>query len=104
MPSSTPHSQEQREAQLAKALEEIEHNRTSQKFVPAPVDVAHVRKRLGMTQTQFSRRFGFSVATLRHWEHGRRRPGGAALVLLNIIERNPQAALNALKPRPAGAW
>lgn len=37
----------------------------------SPVDVAELR-RLGMTQQQFAARFGFSVATLRHWERGDR--------------------------------
>lgn len=60
------------------------------------VDVAAVRLRLGMTQTQFARRFGFSVATLRHWELGDRQPRGPAMVLLNIIARNPKAVLRIL--------
>jgi len=60
------------------------------------VDVAAVRARLGLTQDQFAARFGFSVATLRHWERGDRRPQGAALVLLNLIEREPQAVMRAL--------
>lgn len=57
---------------------------------------AAVRARLGLTQDQFAARFGFSVATLRHWERGDRRPQGAALVLLNLIEREPQAVMRAL--------
>jgi putative transcriptional regulator len=49
-----------------------------------------------LTQEQFAARFGFSVATLRHWERGDRSPSGASLVFLNVIERSPQAVLNAL--------
>ncbi|WP_232299311.1 helix-turn-helix domain-containing protein [Azoarcus sp. CIB] len=33
-----------------------------------------------MTQEQFAARIGFSVATVRHWERGARRPQGPALV------------------------
>lgn len=65
-------------------------------YEPTVVDVAAVRARLGLTQDQFAARFGFSVATLRHWERGDRRPQGAALVLLNLIEREPQAVMRAL--------
>ena len=54
------------------------------------------RKRLGLTQEQFAARFGFSVATLRHWERGDRKPHGAALVLLNLIDREPKAVMRAL--------
>ena len=63
---------------------------------PAPVDVATVRGRLGFTQAQFAARFGVSVATLRHWERGDRNPQGPALVLLNLIDRDPAGVLRAL--------
>ena len=56
---------------------------------PAAVDVAAVQGRLGFTQAQFAARFGVSVATLRHWERGDRNPQGPALVLLNLIDRDP---------------
>ena len=58
-------------------------------YTPEIVDVASLRQNLGMTQEQFAARFGFSVATLRHWERGDRTPQGAALVLLNVIKRAP---------------
>jgi len=60
------------------------------------VNVAGLRQRMGLTQEQFAARFGFSVATLRHWERGDRNPRGAALVLLNVIERDPNAVMRAL--------
>ncbi|MDO9600587.1 MAG: helix-turn-helix domain-containing protein [Azoarcus sp.] len=63
---------------------------------PRPVDVKALRTRVGMTQEQFAARFGFSTATLRHWERGDRSPHGPALVLLNVIERNPAAVIEAL--------
>ena len=63
---------------------------------PRAVDVKAVRSKVGMTQEQFAARFGFSTATLRHWERGDRSPRGPALVLLNVIERDPQAVIRAL--------
>jgi putative transcriptional regulator len=63
---------------------------------PRIIDVKAVRTKVGMTQEQFAARFGFSSATLRHWERGDRSPRGAALVLLNVIEHNPQAVIEAL--------
>jgi putative transcriptional regulator len=65
-------------------------------YQPVPVNVAGLRQRMGLTQEQFAARFGFSVATLRHWERGDRNPQGAALVLLNVIERDPNAVMRAL--------
>jgi putative transcriptional regulator len=64
---------------------------------PKAVDVSALRQRMGMTQEQFAARFGFSVATLRHWERGDRSPQGAALVLLNVIKRAPDAVQAALR-------
>lgn len=64
---------------------------------PQPVDVKALRNRVAMTQEQFAARFGFSVATLRHWERGDRSPQGPALVLLNVIDKNPAAVLSALQ-------
>ncbi len=67
---------------------------------PRDVDVAALRKRTHMTQASFAARFGFPVATLRHWEQGTRKPRGAALILLNVIQHNPVLVLRALeKPR-----
>ncbi len=65
-------------------------------YQPQQVDVSGLRGRLGFTQEQFAARFGFSVATLRHWERGDRSPNGAALVLLNVIDRDPRAVMQAL--------
>jgi len=65
-------------------------------YRPEAVDVSALRQRMGMTQEQFAARFGFSVATLRHWERGDRTPQGASLVLLNVIKRAPDAVRAAL--------
>lgn len=63
---------------------------------PRPVDVKAIRSKVGMTQEQFAASFGVSTATLRHWERGDRAPRGPALVLLNVIDHNPQAVIRAL--------
>jgi len=65
-------------------------------YKPEAVNVSELRQHMGMTQEQFAARFGFSVATLRHWERGDRTPQGAALVLLNVIKRAPEAVQAAL--------
>ena len=60
------------------------------------VDVRQLRAKIGLTQEQFSAKFGISLPTLRHWERGDRKPQGAALVLLNVIAKEPKAVLRAL--------
>jgi putative transcriptional regulator len=49
-----------------------------------------------MTQTVFADALGVPVATLRNWEQGRTQPDPAALALLRIVEREPEAAFRAL--------
>lgn len=63
----------------------------------SPLDVKSIRKKVGMTQQEFAAAFGISVSTLRHWERGDRRPRGPALVLLNVVDRDPEAVLRALR-------
>ena len=70
--------------------------------IPREIDVRALRERLGMTQNLFAARFGFPLATLRHWEYRRRKPTGASLTLLNVIAHNPRAVMRALKA-PLGA-
>lgn len=61
-----------------------------------PVDVKKLRVRLDMTQSEFASAFGISVSTLRHWERGDRTPQGPALVLLNVVAKEPETVLRAL--------
>ncbi len=61
-----------------------------------PVDVKSVREKLGMSQPEFASAFGISLGTLRHWERGDRKPRGPALVLLNIVAKEPKVVLKAL--------
>lgn len=64
--------------------------------IPQSIDVKAIRGRLGLTQTQFAARFGFSVNTLRHWEQGSRQPEGPTRAYLLVIDRAPQAVEAAL--------
>ena len=57
------------------------------------IDVKDLRAKVGMSQNEFASAFGISVATLRHWERGDRSPQGPALVLLNVVAKEPQAVL-----------
>ena len=62
----------------------------------SPVDVKNIRDKVGMSQNEFASSFGISVSTLRHWERGDRSPRGPALVLLNVVAKEPDAVLKAL--------
>jgi putative transcriptional regulator len=64
--------------------------------IPNKVDVARIRKKLGLTQEAFALRFGFSVKNVRNWEQGVRQPEGAARAYLVVIDRKPEAVQEAL--------
>ncbi len=53
------------------------------------IDVRDLRQSLGLTQQQFALAYGLEADTVQNWEQGRAKPQGAALVLLNLIEREP---------------
>jgi putative transcriptional regulator len=55
--------------------------------------VAATRSKLRLSQTQFAQLLGISVKTLHNWEQGRRKPTGAARVLLRVAARHPEAVL-----------
>ena len=68
----------------------------SRVFEITPLDVKQIREKLHKTQQEFALMIGISVATLRNWEQGRRRPEGPAMVLLKIAQTNPELIIQAL--------
>jgi putative transcriptional regulator len=64
--------------------------------VPKDVNVKAIRKRLGLSQTEFAARFGFTCARVRDWEQNRYHPDGALRAYLIVIDRKPEAVKEAL--------
>jgi putative transcriptional regulator len=64
-------------------------------FRPVP-NPKEIRKRLNMTQQQFSQQFELPLGTLRDWEQGTREPDSAAKSYLRVIAKNPQEVIKAL--------
>lgn len=62
-----------------------------------PMDVKRIRNGLHVTQSQFSLMIGVSKSTLQNWEQGRREPEGPAKALLRVVEKRPDAVLEALQ-------
>jgi DNA-binding transcriptional regulator YiaG len=65
--------------------------------VARDVDVAALRKRLKLSQSVFAAQFGITLAVLRDWEQGRRRPDATARAFLKVILREPDAVRRALQ-------
>ncbi len=57
-------------------------------------DVRSIRSHYGLSQAKFAGLLGISVSTLRNWEQGRRKPEGAARVLLRVAAQYPDAVLS----------
>jgi DNA-binding transcriptional regulator YiaG len=55
--------------------------------------VADTRSKLRLSQAKFAELLGISVKTLHNWEQGRRKPTGAARVLLRVASRHPEVIL-----------
>ena len=111
MPTSVAETPEhaRRAERLLNALERVEiamlklkprkgkRARARKLHVPPRVDVKAVRERTGLTQEEFAATFAIGLGALRHWERGDRKPRGTALVLLNVIAKDPRAVLRAVE-------
>lgn len=82
---------------LKEAIEYSKGNiKEAREFRPKHIDVKKLRERIGLTQPKFAASFGISLGTLRHWERGDRYPQGPALVLLNLLAKDPNTVLQIL--------
>lgn len=63
---------------------------------PKPIDVKAIRKRVKMSQAEFSRAYGISKRALQGWEQGGRQPDSAARAYLTVIAKEPAIVRRAL--------
>ena len=70
---------------------------TAHEVKVADVDITHLREKLGLSQDRFAALFGLSPRTVRNWEQGVRHPEGPARILLQVIDREPEAVMRALR-------
>ncbi|MBN1668566.1 MAG: helix-turn-helix domain-containing protein [Anaerolineales bacterium] len=63
-------------------------------FQIEPLEVKEIREQFALSQGQFAALLGVSIKTLQNWEQGRRRPDGAAKVLLQVAAKHPEAVLD----------
>ena len=59
--------------------------------------VKAVRERFGLSQSEFAALLGINTGTLQNWEQGRRKPRGAAQILLQVAARHPEAVLEVVQ-------
>ena len=63
---------------------------------PRVPDIQAIRRKLGLSQSEFAARFGFSVRTVQEWEQGRALPDRPARILLRVIEKSPKTVERAV--------
>ena len=57
-----------------------------------PPNVKAIRRKLGLSQSEFAKRFRLSQRTVQQWEQGRSKPDQPAQNFLRIIEFAPHMA------------
>jgi len=55
------------------------------------LDVKELRRRLNMSQQDFSEAYGVPLSSLRNWEQGRRKADTLANLFLHIIDNSPES-------------
>lgn len=58
--------------------------------------VMTARAATGLSQAEFAQLLGVSKRTIQEWEQGRKRPSGAAKMLLKIAAKHPEVLRDAL--------
>jgi len=84
--------------QLIIAVKEALHAKGHGKIVRHKVDIAAVRKKLGMTQKQFAEQYYIKLQTLRNWEQEKRSPDSTTLAYLTCIAQQPKVIWKMLHP------
>ena len=89
---------------LVKAIHEMAAHRQGKLALPSRIlkipeqmDVASIRREIGMTQRECSNRYGFILSTLKDWEQGRRAPERSARILLTLIAVDRRAVDGVLR-------
>ena len=79
----------------AKEAKEIlsKKRKASRSFFIEEPNAKDIRKKFNLTQEEFANLLNISVATLRNWEQGRRKPEGPARVLLKIAATSPEVLM-----------
>jgi len=61
-------------------------------------DIKLIRTGYRLSQNEFASLLGISLKTLQNWEQGRRKPEGPAKVLLQVVEKHPEAVWDVVRP------
>ncbi|MBI4384834.1 MAG: helix-turn-helix domain-containing protein [Nitrospinae bacterium] len=78
--------------EVLEGIREIKGGKAARRtIIDVPGEIRGIREKLGVSQAEFAELIGVSKRTLQEWEQGRCKPTGAALKLLMIARRHPEA-------------
>lgn len=84
--------------ELIEAVQEAIQKKGKGKVVRHKINIAAVRKKLGMTQKEFAKQYYIKLQTLRNWEQEKRTPDATTLAYLTCIASRPKEILKILHP------
>jgi putative transcriptional regulator len=76
--------------ELVEAVRQALASKESGKVVRPKINIVNMRKKLGMTQLQFSKQYHIKLETLRNWEQEKRFPDTTVLAYLTCIAKKPK--------------
>jgi putative transcriptional regulator len=85
---------EQFQKDLLNSVRQMKAGKGARKTQVTLLPIAEARSRLGMSQSELASLMGVSTRTLQDWEQGRRKPTGAAQMLLRVAIAHPEALLD----------
>lgn len=77
-------------AELLEGVREIKKGKGKRYQINTVEDIQHIRDNMRLSQMAFAAFMGVSIRTIQEWEQGRRKPSGAAQVLLTIAANYPE--------------
>ena len=78
--------------EVLEGIREIKSGKAARRtIINVPDEIKGIREKLDVSQAEFAEMIGVSKRTLQEWEQGRCKPTGAALKLLMIARRHPEA-------------
>lgn len=80
--------------ELLDQVRSIKNGVPAKTWSPEQLLVIQTRKDLQKTQETFAQLLDVPISTVRDWEQGRRKPDSAAITLIRVARKHPQAVLD----------
>jgi len=85
--------------ELIEAVQDAIKKKGKGNVVRPKINIANVRKKLGMTQKEVAEQYFIKLQTLRNWEQEKRTPDTTTLAYLTCIASRPKEILKILHPQ-----